>query len=156
MIKTKNLILYRREANVSGGYPYTPLSVEENAAQKPTRGTLTSFRECWQIEGNLLVGCFDYNGKTVLYVVNNSTKDNDISLENNYARLYFTQWYQTSGKVYSTSETAFINLVDSNGATINNTLINGTKDFTGDYANSLLIRGLKPGEAVLVEVGETV
>lgn len=142
--------------NVSGGYPYMPLSAAENLAQIPTRGTLTSFRECWQIEGNLLVGCFDYNGKTVLYVVNNSTKDNDISLENNYARLYFTQGYQTSGKVYSTSETAFINLVDRNEATINNTLINGTKDFTGDYANSLLIRGLKPGEAVLVEVGETV
>ena len=39
--------------------------------------TLTKFREVVSLKGDdSLVGCFDYNGKTVLYVVNNSfTKD---------------------------------------------------------------------------------
>ncbi len=46
-----------------------------------------SFRELTDVTGNALVGCFDYNGKTALFVVNNSiTEEGQISLsfDNNY------------------------------------------------------------------------
>lgn len=40
-----------------------------------------SFRDLNNVTGNALVGCFDYNGKTALYVVNNSiTEEGQISL----------------------------------------------------------------------------
>jgi hypothetical protein len=40
-----------------------------------------SFRDLNGVTGNALVGCFDYNGKTALYVVNNSiTEEGQISL----------------------------------------------------------------------------
>lgn len=40
-----------------------------------------SFRDLNGVTGNALVGCFDYNGKTALYVVNNSiTQEGQISL----------------------------------------------------------------------------
>lgn len=40
-----------------------------------------SFRDLSSVSGNALVGCFDYNGKTALYVVNNSiTQEGQISL----------------------------------------------------------------------------
>lgn len=40
-----------------------------------------SFRDLNGVTGNALVGCFDYNGKTALYVVNNSiTQEGEISL----------------------------------------------------------------------------
>ncbi len=42
---------------------------------------ITSFRDLNEVTGNALVGCFDYNGKTALYVVNNSiTEEGQISL----------------------------------------------------------------------------
>lgn len=42
---------------------------------------LTSFRDLNEVTGNALVGCFDYNGKTALYVVNNSiTEEGQINL----------------------------------------------------------------------------
>lgn len=40
-----------------------------------------SFRDLNEVTGNALVGCFDYNGKTALYVVNNSiTQEGTITL----------------------------------------------------------------------------
>ena len=40
-----------------------------------------SFRDLNEVTGNALVGCFDYNGKTALYVVNNSiTEEGTITL----------------------------------------------------------------------------
>lgn len=40
-----------------------------------------SFRDLNNVTGNALVGCFDYNGKTALFVVNNSiTEEGEISL----------------------------------------------------------------------------
>ena len=40
-----------------------------------------SFRDLNGVTGNALVGCFDYNGKTALYVVNNSiTEEGEINL----------------------------------------------------------------------------
>ena len=40
-----------------------------------------SFRDLNNVTGNALVGCFDYNGKTALYVVNNSiTEEGTITL----------------------------------------------------------------------------
>ncbi len=40
-----------------------------------------TFRDLNGVTGNAMVGCFDYNGKTALYVVNNSiTKEGEISL----------------------------------------------------------------------------
>lgn len=44
-----------------------------------------SFRDLNGVEGNALVGCFDYNGKTALYVVNNSiTEEGTIRLTFDY------------------------------------------------------------------------
>lgn len=57
---------------VHDNYTYTALSAAENLAQKPTRGTLESYGGA-TADGNVLVGCFDYNGKTAYYIVNNST-----------------------------------------------------------------------------------
>ena len=40
-----------------------------------------SYKELYDVTGNALVGCFDYNGKTALFVVNNSiTEEGQISL----------------------------------------------------------------------------
>ncbi len=42
---------------------------------------IENFRDLNEVTGNALVGCFDYNGKTALYVVNNSiTQEGQISL----------------------------------------------------------------------------
>ena len=44
-----------------------------------------SFRDLNGVTGNALVGCFDYNGKTALYVVNNSiTEEGTINLSFDY------------------------------------------------------------------------
>ncbi len=138
-------------ATVHGSDLYTPLTQEENLAEIPTLGKLTNYRECVQVEGNILVGCFDYNGKTVLYVVNNSIVDNDISLDNNFTRLYFGA--NTSGRVYASSDSqAYIDLVDSSHTTLEKIPIKDNTTFTSDFANSLLIRALRPGEAFLVEL----
>lgn len=59
---------YEVQSNTS----YRRLSVAENLAQIPTRGTLESYGGA-TADGNVLVGCFDYNGKTAYYIVNNST-----------------------------------------------------------------------------------
>lgn len=42
---------------------------------------LKTYRDLTGVTGNALVGCFDYNGKTALYVVNNSiTEEGKINL----------------------------------------------------------------------------
>ncbi|MBE7084519.1 MAG: hypothetical protein E7368_00505 [Clostridiales bacterium] len=62
---------------VNSDSSYTQLTAEENALEKPTLGTLTAQEaglvSVDVIQGNILIGCFDYNGKTAYYVVNNST-----------------------------------------------------------------------------------
>lgn len=47
----------------------------------------STFRELKKASGDLLIGCFDYNGKTTLYVVNNNLKSNttaELTFDANY------------------------------------------------------------------------
>lgn len=46
---------------------------------------LKTYRDLYEVTGNALVGCFDYNGKTALLVVNNSiTEEGEITLNFDY------------------------------------------------------------------------
>ena len=50
---------------------------------------LDNFRELKTVSDNALAGCFDYKGKTMLYVMNNSvkagTEEVKLTFDNNYA-----------------------------------------------------------------------
>lgn len=65
---------------------------------------ITSFRELTSINGeDFIIGCFDYFGKTALYVVNNSTTEKqsvtlNFSSKNNYTVIQRAITKETSGK----------------------------------------------------------
>lgn len=62
----------------------------QSPAGIPEGSTLSSFRELVSVEGDsAIVGCFDYQGKTALYVVNNS-----VTLDHAKIRLTFSGNYQ--------------------------------------------------------------
>ena len=70
----------------------SPCPISENS-------TLASFRELKKLSGDpAIVGCFDYNGKTALYVVNNSIdKSAEITLDFDGAYAYeITQGTETT------------------------------------------------------------
>ncbi len=141
----------------------TALDAATNAAEIPTSGTIKHYGNdnslgdnggyggCYYVDGNIMVGCFDYNGKTAYYVVNNSVT--------NWggANLLFTA--ARTGTIYGMSgSSAYITNYQSGTAQNTNDLtssialsstVNG-KAFATDFGNKLLVQNLKPGEAFLV------
>ena len=141
----------------------TALDTTANGAEVPTSGTIRHFGNdtslgynggyggCYYVDGNVMVGCFNYNGKTAFYVVNNSIT--------NWggANLLFTS--ARTGTIYGMSgSSAYITNYQSvtaqetNDLTYSCALSTTTKGsaFATDYGNKLLVQNLKPGEAFLV------
>ena len=159
---------------VNSNLSYTALSAEQNALEKPTLGTLTSYGMIKEVYGNVLVGCFDYNGKEAYYVVNNSTqnytganlwfKDSENAYSGTIYGMGSNFDYDANGNLVVCNEgttTAFLpNFITDNGAytgvdedVSNNVYLKNAEKgvrFTTDVWGRLLVQDMAPGEAFLV------
>ena len=107
--KSKGVIVAGVMPQLNGG---------ENRMSIPEKDLLSSFNELSSVVSNhALVGCFDYNGKTALYVVNNAVADDTV--ENFTANTDVTL---TFGKSVSGTVITAAKKTDFNGTTLTENL----------------------------------
>ncbi len=109
---------------------------------------ITSFRGLSEVAGNALVGCFDYNGKTALYVVNNSiTEEGQINLS--FDRKYDFEVIQNAVSRTESGDGLTLDLGIGEGALV----VFDSRDLTGTIVIVCVVAALLgAGAAVTVVV----
>ena len=104
----------------AGSMPYSNVNSNMTTLTKPSAayGTLTSYNELTSINANhTLVGCFNYNGKTALYVVNNSVNEGD-SVTLNFNNKYKYKVIQDANVEYKSGNSLSLSLKAREGVLI--------------------------------------
>jgi hypothetical protein len=90
-----------------------------SAAPVPVEDKLSNYKELTSVSGNtpMLIGCFDYNGKSVYYVVNNTiNKDGNVTL--NFSKNLNTNVTQNAVRSQKAGKSITINLNAGEGALV--------------------------------------
>lgn len=98
------------DSNISNDFPFT--------MKEGYTFLLDSFREVQSISDNALVGCFDYNGKTMLYVMNNSLDEDTEEVALKFDGNYGYHVIQRGVVRTTTGRTLSLNLRGGEGALI--------------------------------------